>query len=333
MKLSFVIPIHNVEAYLEHCLQSLYVQDLDINEFEVICVDDGSTDNSISIVQKYQEEYGNIIVHSQKKAGVSRARNVGVSLASGQYIMFIDSDDYIAEHVIHNLLSEAILLGVDMLYFDAIRVNGDDCVRADYNDFKDKNEVLSGKNYFSKYFPGNGVWTFLIKREFILSKELKFVEGRYCEDGMFVIQSTCWADSITYRHVDVYRYVKRNNSIVTNTDQQHALKMIDDFVYAIEYINEFAIDVQKNENDIEYISRVKERRDSYTFFLKIRILKACLKSEDICKIRIRLREIGCWSGTVLYRGGKYKVLNMIFSNEFLYNVVCFIFKLFVRNKN
>lgn len=66
MKLSFVIPIYNVEAYLEHCLQSLYVQDLDINEFEVICVDDGSTDNSINIVQKYQEEYGNIIVHSQK---------------------------------------------------------------------------------------------------------------------------------------------------------------------------------------------------------------------------------------------------------------------------
>lgn len=327
MKLSFILPIYNVEPYIGNCLHSLYVQDLELEEFEIICIDDGSTDNSIGIVRKYSEKYGNIIIQSCKRGGVSKARNLGLSLASGQYIMFIDSDDYLAEHVMRDLLCEAISANVDMLYFDATRVDGDNCVQASYNDFQEKNSILNGKEYFVKYYPGNGVWTFLIKREFVLSKKLKFVEGRYCEDGMFVIMSTCLADSITYRHVDAYRYVKRKNSIVTNTDQQHICKMIDDFIYAIEYINEFAIDNHKNANSIAYISRVKERRDSYIFFLQIRIIKAGLKYRDICKIRSHLKALECWPGKVHYYGIKYRVLNFVFKHEVLYDISCGIYRI------
>lgn len=86
-----------------------------------------------------------------------------------------------------------------------------------------------------------------------------------------MIASTALADRITYRHSDVYRYVKRKNSIVTKNDKQHMLKMIEDFIYAIEYINQFALDTLENENSAEYISKVKERRDSYVFFYKLEL--------------------------------------------------------------
>ena len=104
LKLSIIIPVYNTEKYVGECLDSCLEQDIPRNEYEIICVDDGSTDGSLKILTEYSEKYSNIHVYSQKNQGVSAARNTGIDIAQGKYIWFVDSDDYIAVNCLKILL-------------------------------------------------------------------------------------------------------------------------------------------------------------------------------------------------------------------------------------
>ena len=95
MKLSIVIPVYNVEKYVNRCLLSVLNQKVSSNEYEIVIVNDGSTDSSLSIVEEMIESYNNVILVSQENAGLSAARNRGLLLAKGDYIWFVDSDDWI----------------------------------------------------------------------------------------------------------------------------------------------------------------------------------------------------------------------------------------------
>ena len=93
--LSIIIPIYNAEEYLEECLESVINQEVPFDEYEIICIDDGSTDNSNSILEKYNKIIDNLTVFYQNNNGVSSARNKGIKLAKGDYIWFVDADDFI----------------------------------------------------------------------------------------------------------------------------------------------------------------------------------------------------------------------------------------------
>ena len=98
MFISFIVPVYNTEKYLYACLDSLLDQDLSPDEYEIICINDGSTDNSLAVLKKYEAEYKNIFVINQRNSGVCQARNAGLLKAKGEYIWFIDSDDVIEKH-------------------------------------------------------------------------------------------------------------------------------------------------------------------------------------------------------------------------------------------
>ena len=125
VKLSYVVPVYNVEAYVRSCLESLYAQGLSEDEFEVVCVNDGSTDTSLQILEDFQKDHNNMTIRTIPNGGSSNARNTGVGIARGEYIFFIDSDDYIAENTVKPLLELAMEKQIDMLYFDFIRVDAD----------------------------------------------------------------------------------------------------------------------------------------------------------------------------------------------------------------
>ena len=102
--LSIVVPVYNVDRYLDECMESLVTQDIDSSEYEVICVNDGSTDNSGNILDKYAKRYCNVIVINKSNGGVSTARNMGIDNAQGKYIWFIDSDDFILKNSLSSML-------------------------------------------------------------------------------------------------------------------------------------------------------------------------------------------------------------------------------------
>ena len=103
MKLSIIVPVYNVADYLPKCLDSLLAQDLPQNEYEIIVVNDGSTDNSGNIAQQYADKYANITLINQANQGLSGARNTGIKCAKGDYIQFVDSDDYVDIHLFERL--------------------------------------------------------------------------------------------------------------------------------------------------------------------------------------------------------------------------------------
>lgn len=95
--LSIIVPIYNAEKYIEECLNSCLAQDIDSSDYEIVCVNDGSEDNSLDILKKYEKSH-NIVVVDQKNAGVSSARNKGLLSAKGDFVWFVDSDDFIRQN-------------------------------------------------------------------------------------------------------------------------------------------------------------------------------------------------------------------------------------------
>ena len=98
MRLSIVIPVYNTEPYLEKCLGSCLKQDIDISDYEIVIVNDGTKDNAMSVAERFGDEYPNVRIISQENAGLSVARNVGLSHSEGDYVWFVDSDDYISQN-------------------------------------------------------------------------------------------------------------------------------------------------------------------------------------------------------------------------------------------
>ena len=105
MKLSFIIPIFNLEGYIEDCIHSLLNQNIPHSEYEIICVNDGSTDTTLEILQKLASSFSNIVIIDRENQGVSVARNIGMAYAKGEYIWFVDGDDLIVSNCLKQLLS------------------------------------------------------------------------------------------------------------------------------------------------------------------------------------------------------------------------------------
>ena len=114
---SVIIPIYNVEAYIEECLVSVLKQTL--KDIEIICVNDGTPDNSMDIVKKYAENDDRIVIVNKENGGLSSARNAGLKVATGEYVYFLDSDDYILENTLEKLCSVAKKNNLDSIFFDA----------------------------------------------------------------------------------------------------------------------------------------------------------------------------------------------------------------------
>ena len=125
MKLSIIVPVYNVADFLTKCLESLLAQDLPQNEYEIIVVNDGSTDNSGEIAQQYADKYANIKLINQANQGLSGARNTGIKHAKGEHIQFVDSDDYIEENVLGGLMKQVEQEDLDVLRFkyQNVRIN------------------------------------------------------------------------------------------------------------------------------------------------------------------------------------------------------------------
>lgn len=135
MKLSIIVPIYGVEQYLRKCVDSLLAQDLPSSEYEIILVDDGSPDGCPAICDQYAAEHDNIRVIHRENGGLSAARNSGIEVAQGEYIMFVDSDDYIEPNVLGGLMAQVERDNLDVLRFDYLNVRllaeNDEMSRAD----------------------------------------------------------------------------------------------------------------------------------------------------------------------------------------------------------
>lgn len=217
--LSFIIPIYNVELYLPACLES--VLHLPLTNFEIILIDDGSTDNSGRIADKYAENYSHIHVIHQTNAGLSATRNRGVELAEGNYIAFLDSDDWLIGDQIVDIYLQTSQANADMgmgnsLFCYPDGSNGNPFAPIPQNLI---GQTIDGKYCFTELMKQNVyppmVYNYIYRREWLLSHQLRF-ESVLHEDELWTPIALCYARRIVVTNIDFYDYRQREGSIMTS---------------------------------------------------------------------------------------------------------------------
>lgn len=220
-KISFVIPVYNVENYLDQCLSSI-LQQCD-ESCEVIMVDDGSKDGSPAICDRYCEVYSNARVIHIPNGGNSAARNLGVEQAEGEYICFVDSDDYIDSQAVPKMLHWIETTPADVCFLMATKVFPDgtqvplgEGIVGEALRGKSREEALSFLATCSKY-PG-GPWAKLLRREFLLKNQIRFPsDRRLCEDLFYTLDVYLAAESFDALDFPYYYYRKNVNGSITNS--------------------------------------------------------------------------------------------------------------------
>lgn len=220
--LSIIIPVYNVEQYLAKCLDSVLVD----NQFtgQVICVNDGSTDGSLTILEQYAAKYLNIEIISQPNAGLSAARNAGLDKATGDYVFFLDSDDWVLAGSIENVLDA--IAGEEIIYFNAkLYYEEKQAFVKDYAIQERKH--MDGSSYFAAIYnePHNMsilcVCGGFYKRDFLRNNNLRNEPGIYHEDNYFTPQALLVAKNVSCVNVYLYSYRIRHGSITTNVTAKH----------------------------------------------------------------------------------------------------------------
>lgn len=234
--ISIIVPVYNMEKYLHRCINSLLNQTY--KNIEILLIDDGSTDNSGVICDKYENDYNNIYVYHKENEGVSIARNFGLQRINrnSKYIGFVDSDDFINPYMYESLYKcfkkfsvDLAVCGIEEVYNDNIKVDG--------GHFHDNIKIIKPNEYLDNYFNdfcmSTVPWNKLYKRETL--KEIRFESYRIYEDQIFIPQVIEKTENIAIISLPLYYYYQRNDSISHGGGNQNGW---DDLFYAAEnFIN------------------------------------------------------------------------------------------------
>lgn len=239
INLSIIVPVYNVSKYLSKCLDSLLHQDLEENEYEIIVIDDGSTDDSGRIADEYAIKYADLIkvIHQENK-GLSGARNTGIRSANGKYIQFVDSDDYLEPNVLRKLVNKMERDKLDILRFNYQNVNEQYQVfdpnkhSKKFVDYKD--DVCDGVTFLNERL-GYACYAvqFIIRKELLSNDENHFKMGVYFEDVEWTPRIVEQAGRITSLDLIAYNYLIRTGSITKSTSVDKKIKSINDRIYII----------------------------------------------------------------------------------------------------
>ena len=212
--LSFILPCYNVENYIGACLDSLFAQDIPEEEYEVICVNDCSSDCTEKIIRNYQEKYSIIRLfnHTMNKTA-GGARNTGLENALGKYVWFVDPDDIIEPNVVRHLLNHCITGDLDILMFNHREINKDGNELSVKSTFINS-EVYSGLTYINRFFEKklamiSIVWLEIFKVDFLKKNMINFPEIIFGEDTLFVWRSIILAKRV--QSIEEICYVYRYN--------------------------------------------------------------------------------------------------------------------------
>lgn len=235
MLLSIIIPAYNVEKFLSKCLDSCLRQDVPITTYEIIIINDGSLDNTFLIATDYAKIYSNISVISQENKGLSVARNAGALQAKGDYVWFVDSDDWIEENCLSKIFTK--LIGADLVQiqyrytFDNPIWNKDEKIYID--------EKKSGQEILLQGCLPAPVQFTIYRRKFLQENNLYFVPGIYHEDSEFKPRAVYFAKSVALVNDICYNYYQRTSGSITSSFK---IKNAKDIIYVMNSIHKFSKD-------------------------------------------------------------------------------------------
>ena len=252
MKVSIIIPVYNTEQYLPRCIDSILGQSF--TDFELLLIDDGSTDGSAKICDAYAEKDSRIRVLHKENGGVSSARNLGLNEAKGEWVVFVDSDDWISDNCI-KLLTEPLRNKEFDIVVGDYRIIGE----FPYNLELSLPEGAYHETGITHTFCNGGIyimsWNKLYRKEFLLKNQLAFEEGKVHEDEILAFEISCLEKSFYVVKSVTYYYRIRENSIATIKDRHLKLQR---------YIAVF----QSIKEKVKRYEKVDGIYDHYLFFIR-----------------------------------------------------------------
>lgn len=234
---SIIIPVYNGEQCIIKCLNSIYNQGLKEEDFEVICVNDASTDNTAQVISEYQKSHDNLkLITHEKNRRQGAARNTGVKAAKGEYILYIDADDTFVLNALSLLKKELEKNeGLDILKFDYVVINSNGSIENMGEEF-DSQELMSGRDFIKRNSIPWCPWLCTYRRLFLLENNILFKENVRFEDADYIIDCIRIANRIRYTQILVYNYIMYNaqttkigcekNKIIDFFDQSDRIKKI-----------------------------------------------------------------------------------------------------------
>ena len=307
-KVSVIVPVYNVEKYIERCLDSLVNQTL--KDIEIIVVNDGSTDGSKEKIQEYINKYKNIVYLEKENGGLSSARNYGIPYAKGEYIGFVDSDDYVELTMYEKMYNKAIEEKSDMVECDFIW------------EYPNKKREDIGKIYSSKkeaIVEARVVaWNKIIKKDIIEKTKITFPEGLRYEDIEFFYKIVPYLDKISFVKETLVHYVQRESSIA-NTQNERTGEIFKIWENVLNYYIENNI-FNEYRSELEY---------SYTRILLCSSLKRITKVKDkkVRKALIKLTWQNLNKKFPHWKQNKYLNSTKSFKNLYLKSINKFIINL------
>ena len=290
IKVSVVIPVYNVEKYIRQCLESVINQTL--KDIEIICINDGSKDNTLKILEEYSQKDSRIVLIDKENEGLSAARNQGTELARGEYISYIDSDDWVDTHYLEALYNAAKKYNSDVACSSIIRVTAG----------RRRNKLIYKKEEFTRDIDKKNeltnvpiysyVWNKIYKRDKLIQSGVKFPIGRVYEDIIWSIQAIYYLDGVVTVPSAIYYYRKNPTSVMSSKAKQNAI----DCATSEKEMLEFA-----KEKGLKLLEGYKyAKRDRYRF-LGITLLKRFYYYPDIIEY--------CLLGFIPIYRGKIKEKN------------------------
>lgn len=227
--ISVIVPIYNVEKYLDRCINSIVIQTY--KNIEIILVDDGSPDRCPEICDSWEKRDDRIVVIHKENGGLSDARNVGLKRATGKYILYVDSDDYIVEDACERFMN--VVEDEDIIIGEATIIESDNIIHRVHTNLSE-NKVYTGGEY-SKLAIRKGEWFAaacynMYRREYLLENNLFFVKGILHEDNEFLPRLFLPAKKVKYLNYEFYKYIIREDSICSKKSD----KNLKDLFYAYE---------------------------------------------------------------------------------------------------
>ena len=229
MKLSIIIPVYNAEKYLKKCLESVFQQNLKPEDFEVICINDGSTDKTQQILEEFQKKYTNIILENQENFGEAISRNKAIFLSKGEYITFLDSDDYYDALTLSKALQMIASQNLDILYLKMNHISEDYQFIQSLPNLSE-NEILSGLKHERRPFPAT-----IYKKSVIgeIQFPLNIIVG---PDSVFNALVQSKAKRVSFSSDLVYNYLVRPNSLSKKAITEEGYQ---GFINAITILDEY----------------------------------------------------------------------------------------------
>lgn len=253
MILSIIIPVYNIRDYLPQCIDSLLCNRTD---YEILLIDDGSTDGSSDICDAYANKYDIIKVFHKENGGVSSARNLGLQQACGEYIYFVDGDDWVdGFNTVFNYLNGGELFGVN---YDIIGSNNE--IRKSHHISLDTIRINDYAHYYERHF--HALWAFILRKDVIERLKLAFHEElKYAEDWVFVVQYLSNCKAIQSIHSTTYKYRASRSGSAMN--QKYDRRQVLLHFKAFDYIN------ASNSLDENKVFYNKERAECFIYVLNL----------------------------------------------------------------